>query len=91
MNKKKSQLKHAKKRAFERLGINLTKKLREEIRGKIKKQKDAKFLYRTSLRVSIWEVKHGDNIFRVVYDKKRKNIVTFLPTDDIEVQYEADT
>ena len=79
MNKKKSQHKHARKRALERYGIDYSENLKNELRGKIKRKSQAKFLYKSSLRVSVWEIEHNDNKFKVVYDKKRKNIVTFLP------------
>lgn len=81
MDKKKSEQIHAKRRVLERYGIELTQKLRDTIRGKIKRQ-DGKFLYRTSLRVSVWSVIHDDKRFKVVYDKQRKEIVSFLPPEE---------
>jgi hypothetical protein len=33
---------------------------------------------RRSNRVALWDVKHEGNVYRVVYDKYRKNVVTVL-------------
>jgi len=80
MNKKESERAHAKKRAHERYGLELTKGIRDDIRGKIKRS-DGNFIRRTSRRVSIWEIEHDNNKYVVAYDTQRKEIVTFLTED----------
>lgn len=80
MNKKKAEQRHSKRRAQERYGLDLTKAIRDALRGKIKKQK-GKFLYRRSRRVSVWQVTHQAETYKIVYDKQRKEIVTFLPNE----------
>ena len=77
MRKKKCQRKHAKRRALERYGIEyneedlrLIRKLISEGKSKSTKQ---------SNRVRIHELEYmGENI-KIVYDKIRKEIVSFLP------------
>jgi len=78
MNKLQSEYAHAQWRAHERYGITLTKELHNTLRGKIKRQA-AKFLYRRTLRVTIWEVEHEGETYKVAYDKIRHCIITFLP------------
>jgi len=82
MNKKKAERIHSKRRAKERYNLDLTQDIRDRLRGKIKKQK-GKFLYRKSLRVSVWEVEHENKLYKIVYDKLRKEIVTFLPNEEV--------
>jgi hypothetical protein len=43
---------------------------------------EATFLGRQSNRTSVWLVTFRGNACRVVYDKQRKTIVTFLPTTE---------
>lgn len=80
MNKKTSERVHAKRRALERYGLVLTKDIRNDIRGKIKRN-DGTFIRRTSRRVSIWEVELSGDKYVVAYDTQRKEIVTFLTGD----------
>lgn len=87
MDKKKSERIHSKRRAYERYGVELTSNLRDKLRGKIKRS-EGTFLRKQSLRVSIWEVSDGNITYRVAYDKKRSEIITFL-TRDYEKETEA--
>ena len=81
LSKKQCQQHHAKKRALERYGLNLiTKDLRQLVLD-IQNGK-SKLIEQQSLRVSIREVEfNGEQVF-VVYDSKRKSIVTFLPYEN---------
>lgn len=81
MTKKKSEQLHAKRRALERYNLELTRDVRDELRGQIKKQK-GKFLYRESRRVTVWEVVRQEQTYKVVYDKLRGEIITFLPPEE---------
>jgi hypothetical protein len=76
---------HAKRRGLERYQIEATENDLRHIVNLIQKNK-ATFVSRQSLRVSIWDVGvdfgTGDKTVRVVYDRDRKTIVTFLPMDD---------
>jgi len=78
MNKKKAEQIHSQRRALERYDLDLTSDVRDALRGQIKKQKGI-FLFRESRRVTVWEVAHLEKKYRVVYDKLRHEIVTFLP------------
>jgi hypothetical protein len=81
MDKKKAERIHSQRRALERNNLNLTSDVRNILRGQIKKNK-GKFLYRESRRVTVWEVAHQEQKYKVVYDKLRKEIVTFLPLEE---------
>lgn len=76
--KHKAQILHARKRAKERLGVNLTPDLRQRLIRDIQKG-FARFLYRQSGRISVWEVFVLGRKATVIYDTDRHSIVTFLP------------
>lgn len=78
--KARALLRHAKRRANTRYGLDLTNNDLQEIVRLIKQQK-AKFIERQSLRVTHWEVEYKGETLRAVYDKRRSQIVTFLPPD----------
>ncbi len=82
-SKKQNQIRHALYRAAERFGLTLTPADLDDIRGAICKGK-ATFVGRTSLRVSIWDIKVRGTPCRVVYDRNHKTIVTFLPPEGTE-------
>lgn len=64
---------HAKKRAKERYGVDFTTSDLKNLIDKIQNRK-ALLIEKQSLRLSVFKV----DIYYVVYDKKRKEIVTFL-------------
>jgi hypothetical protein len=78
LSKKAAQRAHARRRARERYGVSLTKPSFHAIVQQIQNGK-ATFLGRTSLRVTEWIVPFEGAKLRVVYDRKRKTIVTCLP------------
>lgn len=80
MNKKRSEREHAKRRALERYDLTFTKAIRYALLDKIKRS-EGTFLFRQSRRISIWEVEHENKKYRIVYDRNRKEIVTFLPLE----------
>ena len=80
--KKQNQIHHALLRAAERFGLKLCRSDLDDIRGMICKNK-ATFVGRTSLRVSVWDVAVRGIACRVVYDRNRKTIVTFLQPDSV--------
>ena len=77
-SKQKAQRAHAKRRAKLRYGLDFTKKVRRTFTDKIQNNQ-AKFLYRQSRRVSIFQINHETKSYTVVYDSLRGEIVTFLP------------
>lgn len=77
-SKKKSQKKHAKRRAFERYGIVLNEDELKQIASYIRKGK-ADLIRKRSNRVSVYMVRWKDKSYPVVYDRLRRTIVTFLP------------
>tara|TARA_Y100000034_G_scaffold91156_1_gene109940 strand:+ start:1008 stop:1268 length:261 start_codon:yes stop_codon:yes gene_type:complete len=79
ISKTKAQRIHAKKRFVERYGLDFTRHVRREFCRRIQKQEKARFIERQSTRVSVWDVEYEEKIYRVVYDKIRKSIVTVLP------------
>jgi hypothetical protein len=81
--KKVAQRRHAKRRAAERYGLELN---RHDMRTLVEQIQhgDAEFIERQSLRVSVWWVTVGGKRCRVVYDRLRKTIVTFLPEEPRE-------
>lgn len=80
LSKKAAQNKHAKKRAEERFGLKLNKTDIRQIVSCIQEKRDSVTFVKTiSNRISVWRVALNDAIALALYDKKRKNIVTFLP------------
>lgn len=82
-SKKLNQRIHAKKRALERFDLDLNRDDLNKIKYLIQNKKTL-MLERSSLRVTIHRVDYKGKRMRVVYDKLRKNIVTFLPMEDHE-------
>jgi len=83
-SKDQAQYLHSQKRALERYGLQYTKELKEGILAKIMSG-DAKFIDRQSNRVTIWDVHTQGKEVRVVYDKQRKNIASFIPREERRV------
>lgn len=68
---------HAKRRARERLGINLNRFARRELVKRIMTGK-CRCLYRQSHRVSVFRDTINNREIDIVYDKTRHTIITFL-------------
>ncbi len=76
----KAERAHAQRRALERYGLVCGRHTRQVIIAAITGGKGASFVRRSSLRVSIFDVQIEDGpLVRVAYDRKRKELVTFLP------------
>jgi len=73
-----NQRKHAKQRAAERYGLELNRKDLADMSRDIKCGK-ASLIEQTSNRVGVYLLYKDGRMFKVVYDKKRDTIVTFLP------------
>lgn len=78
LTKKEAQVIHAKRRALERYGLHANAAVRRELVSKIRNQ-EAELLERQSLRVGKYKLEHDGEEYTVIYDRKRKTIVTFLP------------
>jgi hypothetical protein len=78
--KKKAEIIHSSRRCLRRYNIQLTDELRSQIISAIKKHKPtATLIDKESNRVSKWEIRlEGYPKMRVVYDRRRKEIVTVL-------------
>ena len=76
--RKKALFRHAKRRAKVRYDLQLSVDNHNEIVRLIQLQK-GKCLGSQSNRVSHWEIEYKGKILHVVYDKLRKQVVTFLP------------
>ena len=76
--KKIAQSLHATKRAKERYGIHFNKEKRAEALDYIHRHPHC-FIKRQTKRITLHKVVIDDITCVVVYDKKRKRIVTFLP------------
>lgn len=81
MNKQKAQRIHAKRRAYERYGLQLNKASYQDI-VKLIQIGQTVCVERQSSRISVHELVYQGAKMRVVYDKTRKTIATFLPGDD---------
>lgn len=79
MTKEKHQRLHSKLRAHQRYDLDLNRKDLDSIVRMIQTGNDAFFIKRSSNGVTIWHVVYNKQSLRVVYDKTRKSIVTFLP------------
>lgn len=86
-SKKKSQRNHARIRALQRFGIRYGNDMRNCLVRKIQSG-DAIFLERNSLRCGNFAVNYQRQWYPVVYDNKRKEIVTFLPQNYLD-RYQA--
>lgn len=71
---------HAKKRCLERYGINLNREGYLSIIKTIQTGR-SKLLWKQSLAKFHYSVNYEDTQFIVVYDRNRKELVTFLPKD----------
>ncbi len=73
-----AERRHASRRARERYDLRYNRHDRHDIVQQIQTGR-AKFVERQSGRVSVFDITHQGVSARVVYDKHRKEIVTFLP------------
>jgi len=90
MKKTKTLFLHAQRRLGERYGLHLTKQKQEAICNKIRSG-DSVFVFKQSNRVAIHDVEYHGVLLRVVYDKERHQIVTFLfPHEQKNNHYEQD-
>ena len=73
-----NQINHVKQRFVERFGLSLSN---EDLSSMIKsiQNQTAVFVHKKSHRVSIWQVPLSGRLFKVVYDKRTKTVVTVLP------------
>lgn len=81
--KSKAQWMHVRRRCLQRTGVEMTHRLNDQLIGKISNGYPvADFVEKQSNRISVWDIKHEVNgekiVFRAVYDKMRRNIVTIL-------------
>jgi hypothetical protein len=79
-SKSESQRIHAKRRFLERHGINFTRHLRREF-VKLIQTHQCHFVERQSHRVTVWDLIHEGEVYRVVYDSRTSNIVTVYPKE----------
>ena len=73
-----NERRHAMQRASERYGLVLDRELLAEILDKIRRGR-CQLIQRQSLRVAIYDLRIDDQTVRVVYDRKRHELVSFLP------------
>lgn len=82
VTKKAAQNLHAKRRAEQRFGVKLNKIDIRQIVTNIQEKRDCvSFVKKLSNRLSVWKVKFNEQEAFALFDKSRKNIVTFMPTD----------
>ena len=77
-SKKQSEIVHARRRALMRYGLNCGPRTRENL-VRIIREGEGIFLSKKSNRVSAFAVFYENVWYPVVYDRNRKEIVTFLP------------
>lgn len=76
-DKKRAEIKHALRRAMERYGLHLTEQDLNLIRKAIQAGA-SQCVNKQTWRVSVHDLRYMDTDIRVVYDKERKSIVSFL-------------
>ena len=77
----------AQRTAFDKHGLEYTLAVRDELLRKIKRGRgDAQFVKAQSNNRSVWEVKHNDKVYPVVYDRRRKEIVKFLTDREMFIE-----
>lgn len=79
-----AQRRHANRRANERFDLHLTDHDFREIRSLIQHGSRTVLLERQSHRVSVHGIVYKDVPCKVVYDRKRKSIVTFMHLEPFE-------
>lgn len=77
-SKAKAQKKHARWRCMTRYGVTPSDEMLNAIGKQIRRGK-AHLIEKQSGRVSVWAALYDQRIFKVVYDRQRKSIATFLP------------
>tara|TARA_R100001082_G_scaffold106120_1_gene78734 strand:- start:784 stop:1182 length:399 start_codon:yes stop_codon:yes gene_type:complete len=82
LGKSDAQRFHANKRGGQRYG-GMSDDVQREIVRRIVGRKGAIQLGKQSARVKLYDVRYGLTIYRVVFDLKRKTLVTFLPPGEI--------
>jgi hypothetical protein len=78
MTKTAAERAHAKRRFAERHFRWVTNRDLDAMADLIR-QGEARFVRRSTLRVSVFDVDHDGGSFRVVYDRHRGQVVTVLP------------
>lgn len=86
MNKKKSLLKHAQKRTFERYGLTLNHQQIKDMGFMCKNNNYICHLGKQSLTRSKIVIKYQNNIYPVIYDKTRHCIITVLTYDMLSLK-----
>lgn len=80
MTKSNSETFHAKRRFKERYGIEFNKEMRKEMIRLIQ-MSQSHLVEVQSRRVTVRDVIYGGEVYRVVYDSIRQNIITVLPKE----------
>jgi len=89
-DKSTNQRYHAKTRFEERFGFKFNRHVRREFVEMIQTCK-ASFVEKQSNRVFLYDIYYKGHVFRGVYDKNRKNIVTVLPLEARNKKIESNT
>ena len=85
-SKTESQTIHARKRFKERYYLSVSKQDMEKMVSQIRNHDKAVLIEKQTNRVSVWDLLWVDNQkIRVVYDRKRMNIVTAFPINLLTV------
>lgn len=81
MSKSKGMMIHARRRAMERYGFNVGEDSQNKIVKCIQEgnPNEVKFMEKMSNRVSAYKVLHREVWMNLLYDRQRKQIITFLP------------
>lgn len=82
--KRRCQFTHARHRFYTRFGIEYTRKIEQEFINMIQNSENCKLYKITSNNVRLYEMYWNEYHFIVVYDRKRKSIVTVLYPDECE-------
>jgi hypothetical protein len=77
MTKAQSNCKHTQRRAYERYGLELSRRDIDEIVDKIQSN-NGKFIRKDSRTRTLWRICHKTVDMLVVYDKRTKTLVTAL-------------
>lgn len=80
-SKAENQRRHARQRARERFGLELDEHQLRAVVNRIQRG-ESRFLEKQSNRVSLHQVEYMGAEMVVVYDRRRKNVVTVWPSED---------
>jgi hypothetical protein len=84
MSKKQSCRVHATHSALVEYGLVMNHALHGRLIKQIDSKEDCELVCKNSWRLAVYRLRHADRHYFILYDRRRRVIVTFLPPDCCE-------